>query len=529
MFYPFIGKCMASNLLSQIEKNRLDLISKVDSSRKSANGQFMTPISISIAMADMFDTPEEKNIRLLDPGAGNGVLAFSFIEMLLKRDVHPESICVYAFEKDKFLAENLRKNASFATREFESRGFKIDFKVIEDDFIAKGSELLRPKLGISSPNFEPFTHIISNPPYLKISSSSEERKQLSEFGLQVNNLYSAFIGLSISLLANNGHLVAITPRSFCNGPYFAPFRKFLVNSCSFKQIHLFNSRDNAFHEDDVLQENVIYYLRKNEVRNPVTISVTDGRYFADSKSRKVAHKDIVSMNDPDRIIRIPANEFDDYVLERMSVLPSYLRDFGLEVSTGPVVDFRVKESIIEDVKDGSVPLIYPSHFKDQQIEWPISSGKKPNAIEVNEATSRWLFPNQHYVLIKRFSSKEERRRIYPAVFFPISDYESIGFENHLNLIHASQSGIEPEVAKGLASFLSSTIADLFFRQFSGHTQVNASDFRAFPFPNLDVIIELARFYVDGSIISQQVDKYLEKMFVSEYSINTPNPISLASH
>lgn len=518
---------MTSNILSRFENNRLSVISAIDSSHKSANGQFMTPVSISMAMADMFDTPTQENIRLLDPGAGTGLLTFSFIDMVLQRGILPKSIIVFAYEKDEYLAGALRQNATSATREYESKGLNVDIQIIEDDFIAKGVDLLKPKLGSSHTDFHPFTHIISNPPYLKISTDSTERKLISELGLQVNNLYSAFIGLSIALLSNGGHLVAITPRSFCNGPYFASFRKYLINECSFKQIHVFQSRDNVFKEDDVLQENVIYYLRKSDEKSSVTISVSNGRSFDDSNSREVPHSDIVSMKDPDRIIKIPANDFDDYVLERMSVLPNYLRDLGLEVSTGPVVDFRVKESIFDDEREDCVPLIYPSHFNDQHIEWPISNGKKPNAIEVNESTINWLLPNQHYVLIKRFSSKEERRRIYPAIFFPINGFNIIGFENHLNVLHSSQSGIEVQLAKGLAAYLSSTLVDLFFRQFSGHTQVNASDLRSFPFPDIDVIHELGKFYENGVIIKEKVDHYLEDMFVSDHLIDSPNPITLA--
>jgi adenine-specific DNA-methyltransferase len=520
---------MVSEVLSQLENTRLALVSKIEPEYKSANGQFLTPLSIATAMADMFETPGQKHIRLLDPGAGTGVLTFSFIEMVLKRNVFPDSFNIVAFEKDKLLAKTLRKNISLATDIYKNKGLDIDIDIIEEDFIETGSELIKPKLRSSYSGFEPFTHVIMNPPYLKISASSKERQLLEDFGLLVNNLYSAFVGLSIKLLCNDGHLVAITPRSFCNGPYFLPFRKFLINQCSLRKIHLFNSRDNAFSEDDVLQENVIYYLQKNKKRNTVKISVSNGRSFQDFKTREVQHSEIVSIREQDHIIRIPANEFDDYVLERMSVLPNTLRELGIEVSTGPIVDFRLKESILETLQDNCVPLIYPSHFKDQHVIWPNSNGNKSNAIELNDFTTKWLYPNKHYVLIKRFSSKEERRRIYPAMFFPIKDFHFIGFENHLNLLHTSKSGITCGLAKGLTAYLSSTIVDLFFRQFSGHTQVNASDLRTFPFPDIAVIIDLSKFFINGVVLKMKVDKYLEKLFTTRYSISSPNPIPVSKH
>ncbi len=39
-------------------------------------------------------------------------------------------------------------------------------------------------------------------------------------------------------------------------------------------------------------------------------------------------------------------------------------------------------------------------------------------------------------------------------------------------------------AKGLAAYLNSTLVDAYFRQFSGHTQVNATDLRNLKYPDL---------------------------------------------
>jgi len=515
---------MNSLVLTKIEKEHLGTISELDSDTKAANGQFMTPVVIARAMAEFFDTPSNVPIRLLDPGAGTGALTFAFLEMLMRRGYKSSSVQVVAVEQDCKLAKKLKRNASFAIREYETTNWNLDIKIINDDFISSTVRTLKPQLGEGGDQFNRFTHVIMNPPYLKLSASSNERMLLDSVGMPVNNLYSAFMALSMALLEEGGHMVAITPRSFCNGPYFRPFRKRLLNQASFRRIHVFGRRDSAFKEDDVLQENIISYLEKMPARDVVRISKTADRSFKESSIRLVPSSQIVNPLDPDLIIRIPANTHDDYVLERMSQFSNRIKSIGLDVSTGPVVDFRVKEHIQIGISEDAVPLIYSAHFRDQSIDWPLVNGKKPNAIRINAATNKWLLPNGNFTLIKRFSSKEERRRIYPACYFPIKTFEKIGFENHLNVIHSKHSGIDETLSRGIVSYLSSTIVDLYFRQFSGHTQVNASDLRTMPFPSLELLYEMAQFHNGSSVRTDEVDAYLEAMFRNHFGISTPDPV-----
>ena len=112
-------------------------------------------------------------------------------------------------------------------------------------------------------------------------------------------------------------------------------------------------------------------------------------------------------------------------------------------------------------------------------------GKKPNYLAVSPNTESLLVPAGTYVLVKRFSAKEEKRRVAAAICdpsrLPGDDY---GFENHLNYFHRRGNGLPIVFAKGLAAYLNSTLVDAYFRQFSGHTQVNAADLRSLKYPDL---------------------------------------------
>lgn len=331
-----------------------------------------------------------------------------------------------------------------------------------------------------------YTHAILNPPYKKISSTSNHRKLLRTAGLETVNLYSAFLGLTIALMAKGGEIVAIVPRSFCNGTYFRPFRQYLLSETAVTHIHVFTSRSRTFRDDDVLQENIIVRLVRGGVQTDVTISESHDASLADYRERSVHFDEIVDPSDRQRFIHVPTVE-----LETSADIFGFLLDeLDIEVSTGPVVDFRVRDSWLSDPLPDCAPLIYTHHLRAGRLEWP-RKHKKPNALAINDQTKRWLMPAGRYCFTKRFSAKEERRRLV-AYFFDTQTlpYRFFGIENHLNVFHSKKAGLPIDLAKGLAVFLNSSVVEERFRAFSGHTQVNATDLRVMRYPHRSALLRL---------------------------------------
>jgi adenine-specific DNA-methyltransferase len=126
-----------------------------------------------------------------------------------------------------------------------------------------------------------------------------------------------------------------------------------------------------------------------------------------------------------------------------------------------------------------------------------------------------LLPNEHYVVVKRFSAKEEPRRVMAARCIPevFGDASDIAFENHLNVFHKDGQGLDSEVAAGLAAYLNSDLVDEFVRQFNGHTQINATDLRKLRYPSTTQLRELGKEEgeprdqaLDGTIPIENVDQ-----------------------
>ena len=308
---------------------------------------------------------------------------------------------------------------------------------------------------------------------------------LRSIGIETGNLYAAFVALIVRLLDPDSELVAITPRSFCNGPYFKPFRREFLSSISLRQIHVFESRSSTFRQDEVLQENVIVHaVKQKPKREPVIISMSPNESPREMTHVVVPYSEVVSPDDPDQFIHLTLTDAEVEARSVMTELRTTLAELGLSVSTGRVVDFRAKEHLRADTESDTVPLIYPCHFNHGRVAWPQESSRKPNAIVNCDATRGWLIPSDIYVLTKRFTTKEERRRIVACLFDPSGvKAEVVGFENHLNYYHSNGRGLPETLAKGLFAFLNSSVVDVYFRQFNGHTQVNATDLRSLRYPS----------------------------------------------
>jgi adenine-specific DNA-methyltransferase len=472
--------------LKVVDQVRIEANHQLNPARKIELGQFMTPTTVAQFMASLFS--ERKGpVRLLDAGAGVGSLTDAYLHRWGNK-----SSSVSAYEIDPKLGIYLRETL----RSHKGDGFEAT--VIERDFIQ--DSVYRIKLGKKVPGF---THAILNPPYKKINSNSTHRALLRAIGLETVNLYTAFLGLAIELMSEGGEIVAIIPRSFCNGLYYKPFRKWVLDKTNIELIHLFHSRTSAFGHDEVLQENVIIKLVRAKKQGAVTITTSSDTTFSDLKSHEYPFAEIVDPDDAQQFIHIPLaptqNGIDGEPRARR-----FLGEISLEVSTGPVVDFRLKKFLCEEPSAGTVPLLYPGHFVNGAMEWPRQS-KKPNALVSNAETKKWLFPSGFYVVARRLTSKEERRRIVAHVVDPRAlQADSIAFENHLNVFHSRKKGLQQDVAYGLCAYLNSTALDDYFRRFSGHTQVNATDLRRLRYPELQELEGLGRWAQAQERLTQEM-------------------------
>ena len=138
----------------------------------------------------------------------------------------------------------------------------------------------------------------------------------------------------------------------------------------------------------------------------------------------------------------------------------------------------------------------------------------------------------NYVLLRRFSAKEYKRRLVAAPLIQGSlDADMIGLENHLNYIRGVSREMDVELAYGLSALLNSTFLDRYFRISNGNTQVSATELRAMPLPAERDIRSLGaevRARLGSETVLSESDAFVAKTLNHSPSMWTRSPGRLRS-
>jgi len=234
----------------EVARRRLSPLLARDAQKRADLGQFFTPVAVAEFMASLIRPRSDLyRVRLLDAGSGNGMLIAAAIEKMLHWETPPREIACVCWEIDPDLTDELSITLDLCRSACRARGVSFFSDLRRSDFILDASTSLKSDL-FGSNDLE-FDLAILNPPYRKLRTESVERIRLNRLGIETSNLYAAFMWLASKLLAAQGQLIGITPRSYMNGTYFRPFRTALLSELSVEHIHVYVARDIPFSDDEV--------------------------------------------------------------------------------------------------------------------------------------------------------------------------------------------------------------------------------------------------------------------------------------
>ncbi len=460
---------------------------------KKHKGQFFTPKSIAGYMGQL---AKDKNgsISILDPGCGCAILSISLIEHLVI-NCHIDTITLDAYETDSEVIPFAEVALGYLKNWLENQNVAFLFSIKRDDFILANAGCLNPEPNIfGSKEIDKYDFIISNPPYFKLPKNDSRVKAVGKLVDGQTNIYALFMSLSSCMLKDDGQMIYITPRSFASGKYFQSFRNHFFTKVAIGFIHLFNTRSGTFAKDEVLQELIILSCHPVgcNCNGTITISFSEGLHdLEQSYTKEYPASEIVDANSSDKIVYLPVNIKDETVLNLFRSWDGNMAKYDIKISTGPVVAFRSTDYLCQNEEEDTVPLYWLHNVVKMLADHPVQKKDKCQFIRVADGSKSSLLPNKNYILLRRFSSKDDNSRLVAAPYFGNSSrYRYVGFENKLNYIYRPKGHLTRSEVMGIAALLNSELYDTYFRTFNGNVNVSATELRIMPFPPIQAIREI---------------------------------------
>jgi adenine-specific DNA-methyltransferase len=478
-----------------------EIVARKSAAVRKAGGLYLTPVEVADFIASQASTAAS-DIRILDPAAGSGTLLCAVVERLATSEPGVRNVEVTAYETDPDLQEALVAVLDNLKRWACERKVNVCVRIEKQDFVLAHAGSLRSNGHLfDTQSIDRFDLVVANPPYFKISKDDPRAQAAMIVVHGQPNIYALFMAATAALLRKGGEFLFITPRSFASGPYFRLFREKFFASVRPVGVHVFGSRREAFGRDEVLQESIILKGIRDDGWQHGTesfeLDITASAGIADLSNvtrRSLPLSNALDMASSARIFRLPILPDEDAALRLVDSWTGSLHHYEMNISTGPVVPFRATE-FLDQVGTPSkdyAPLIWMNHVLAMQVTFPIQT-RKPQYISLSASRRSLLLPNRNYVLLRRFSAKEEARRLVAAPWLKSTVASSLlGIENHLNYVYSMRDEMNENEALGVAALLNTELLDTYFRVSSGNTQVSATELRAMPLPPREMIVSIGQ-------------------------------------
>lgn len=304
-----------SKLIEQYSQFSIDITQQLSKTEKKEHGIFITPKIIITKFIDSimnFVSENKINIQtILEPSCGT-------CEIVNYCDNIFNGIHIDAIEfNDKMFGY------------IKDLNFKNKVNIIHQDFINFDSPIK-------------YDLIIGNPPYFVLEKGYKIPKKIEPYIYGRPNIFGLFIIQAISMLAPNGILAFIIPKSFLNSAYYSKIRNYIKQTCKIIEIIDFE-KDNKFIDT---QQSTFGIILKRESNN--TILSVECNYS-------------IKINDNFMFTN------DSIILKSLFEGSTTLAELGLNVRTGNIVWNQHKDELTDD--ENETVLLYNTNLtKDHTID-----------------------------------------------------------------------------------------------------------------------------------------------------------------
>lgn len=467
--------------------------------RRSEDGVFYTPPALVQELLGLLDRSGVRwdSTRVVDPAAGGGAFV----------------VAAAARIRSALMAKGASAGEVIAHLEDNLCGVELDpfsawmCRVLLDsslwaDYRAAGVRLrdgiqVRNAMELPDRWRGGFDVVLGNPPYGRVTLDAATRSRFARSLFGHANLYGIFLDLAVRLCRPAGVVGFVTPASFLGGEYFKRLRATLMSEAPPVAVDFVTDRGGVF--DEVLQETVLAVLRRGAKPRPIAVrSVQPVSLEAPCRVVTITSVSLAG-SDPGSPWTLPRSHAAAELLRRAVMLPYRLTDYGLGVSTGPLVWNRHKGQLVAKRTRGCYPLIWAeSVLPGGEFSFRAERRNHQPYFRVLPGQNHLLL-NESVVLVQRTTAKEQQRRLVaallPATF--VTENGGVVVENHVNMVRQLRArGRVP--LEAVAALLNSDVVDSVFRCTSGSVAVSAYELESLPVPSPDVMHQLHSLLKSGA-------------------------------
>jgi adenine-specific DNA-methyltransferase len=343
--------------------------------------------------------------------------------------------------------------------------------------------LVADTLHTSAPSTAGYDLVIGNPPYGRVTLSPELRARYARSLYGHANLYGVFTDIAVRLARPGGLIAYVTPTSFLGGRYFTKLRSFLAEAAPPLTIDFVEDRSEVF--DGVLQETLLVVYGPGRQAGKVELSTI-----------RPTRLDTRCEVDPIASQSLPLDAAAPWVLPRtrglahltdlLSRTGGRLADYGVKVSTGPLVWNRHRSQLTERPGADAYPLVWAESILGRGVFRFQALRRNHKPFFTVRTRQEHLLQRQACILVQRTTAKEQRRRLIAALLPQpfLDEHGGAVVENHLNMVRPLNGA--PRVSlEAIAALLNSQLVDHLFRCISGSVAVSAFELESLPVPSTE--------------------------------------------
>lgn len=451
----------------------------LDAQKRNKNGLFYTPPVLAAHLVDRAteELVDWSTARVLEPACGGGVLLTAAAERIIEATWAEtgDAAAVLQSISGRLIGYDLDPMGAWLAQV----GVDQLLLPFTTETNSKPPALVYQSDMLSLHGSQDFDLVITNPPFRKITLTTDMRQRFARSVHGHANLYSLFFDQCLEFISETGTIVGLSPAGYLAGTYFKHLRETLRRQSHPRCIELISNRSGVF--EGVTQELAVSVFRK-----PSSTTTTVRRLDLSSDG-EISKTELGNHRLPSSLTApwiLPRTMKQRELLRTARRMRSTLTDWGYTVSTGPVIWNRHASKLRCEPSAHTRPLIWAEAINENGVfKWQATRKRNPKWICATELDGAFL-QSEPVVLLKRTTSSDQARRLYACVLPDtfIAEHGPVLIENHVQVLKPAAA--QPQVPlETVTAFLNSCVANELFRCVSGSANVSVEELLALPLPD----------------------------------------------